>query len=96
MQQTKAMPAVRAPEEQAIRETIDHWVRGNSQKCKRLHIPAPGEDTEPYCNVMIRGNRRGNHQYDDEIRWIEKDLAVFPPGYECVCRACAAKWRQDQ
>jgi hypothetical protein len=96
MNQTKRMPEVRTIEEKAIRETIDCWIQGNGYKCKRLHIPAPDGEIEPYCNVMIRGNRPGNHQYDDEIRWLEKDLAVYPPGYKDVCRACATKWRNDQ
>jgi len=84
MSKTKHQPVTPA-EEQAMRDEIDAWVHpeGASMSDGRLHISCDGK---PLCTEREGQGGRAKG-------YVEKDVAVFPPGYREVCQYCGSLFR---
>jgi len=62
-------------------------VRGSAMKnksgpsnTKKLHIPVDSDTVAPLCNSVSHS----------DMPWVEKDIAVYPPGHKSICKRCIA------
>ena len=78
----------RPTDEEIERVWADHDVfilPGKSRQDLRLHLPAGGGD--PRCDRIGQYNSDGTK---------ERDVEVYPVGYNPVCLKCLELWRREQ
>ena len=70
-------------EVEQIRSEIDTVFIRKTRRGQGRHLHIPGDDDRPLC-----GGKK-------MTAFIEKDLAVYPPGFHDFCKDCVAKWRDQ-
>lgn len=73
-----------------MREELDTvLIRGSSMNSKanstyteKLHIP---DGETPLCSTAVK---------KEQIPWVEKDMAVYPPGHKSLCERCLREHHQ--